>query len=453
MNIVLLTNTYVPHVGGVARSVEAFAQAFRKLGHRVLVVAPEFDEEPEYEVDVIRIPALQNFNGSDFSVVLPIPTGLSEKLQEFKPDVIHSQHPFLLGNTAVRIARTFDLPLVFTHHTLYEEYTHYVPGDSPAMRRFIIELATHYANLADMIFAPSESIRDLLVERGVTKPVKVVPTGVCIEKFAYGKGNEFLMLKNIPEDTFVVGHMGRLAPEKNLEFLAHAVVQFLKTAPRAVFMVVGSGPSAETIEQIFADAGMSERLYLCGVLQKDQLADALNAMTLFAFASKSETQGMVLTEAMAAGLPVVALDAPGAREVVKDGYNGRLLTEETVEAFSAALDSIYNLSLEQIRERIAAARATADEYSMAASTRKALEAYESLQPDTPHDWEEQELGWEQLINRLKVEWDILKTVAEAGNEALQETLFAESTPKPEPSVKPRVPPPTDSATQVGSSSH
>lgn len=310
MNIALLTNTFTPHVGGVARSVEAFAKVYRELGHRVLVVAPEFEDAPEYETDVFHIPAIQHFNGSDFSVVLTVPIGLSDSMAEFKPDIIHSQHPFLLGMTAVRIARTLDRPLVFTHHTLYEQYTHYVPGDSPAMKRFIIELSTRYANLADQVFAPSESIRDMLIERGVTSPVLVVPTGVSVERFAYGRGRDFLMKKHIPEDAFVVGHMGRLAPEKNLEFLARSVVAFMKDHGEAVFLLVGAGPSQEAIGQIFAEAGMNGRLYMCGVLEKDDLADALNAMRVFAFASKSETQGMVLTEAMAAGLPVVALDAP-----------------------------------------------------------------------------------------------------------------------------------------------
>ena len=163
MNIALLTNTFTPHVGGVARSVDAFAKAYRELGHHVLVVAPEFDDAPEYETDVFRIPAIQHFNGSDFSVVLTVPSELSDYMEEFKPDIIHSQHPFLLGWTAVRMARMLDLPLVFTHHTLYEQYTHYVPGYSPGMKRFIIELSTRYANLTDQVFAPSESIHDLLI--------------------------------------------------------------------------------------------------------------------------------------------------------------------------------------------------------------------------------------------------------------------------------------------------
>jgi len=418
MNIALLTNTFTPHVGGVARSVEAFAKAYRDLGHRVLVVAPEFDDAPEYETDVLRIPAIQHFNGSDFSVVLPVPSGLYDKMEEFSPDIIHSQHPFLLGMTAVRLARTLDLPLVFTHHTLYEKYTHYVPGDSPAMKRFIIELSTRYANLADQVFAPSESIRDMLIERGVISPVLVVPTGVSVEHFAYGKGTDFRMKKRIPEDAFVVGHMGRLAPEKNLEFLARSVLAFMKEHGEAVFLLVGAGPSQETIEQLFAEAGMSDRLCMCGVLVKDDLADALNAMSVFAFASKSETQGMVLTEAMAAGLPVVALDAPGVREVVVDANNGRLIRGQTEEGFAEALEWVYSRSSDGMRTLIAAARATAEAFSMAASARKALAAYEILQPDPAIREHEDELSWEQIRARIKAEWDILKTVAHAGDEAL-----------------------------------
>jgi glycosyltransferase involved in cell wall biosynthesis len=424
MNIALITNTFTPHVGGVARSVEAFAKEYRELGHRVLVVAPEFENAPEHETDVVRIPAIQHFNGSDFSVVLPVSRGLYDRMEEFGPDVIHSQHPFLLGMTALRIARKFDLPLVFTHHTLYEQYTHYVPGDSPAMKRFVIELSTRYANLADQVFAPSQSIRDMLIRRGVNSPVLVVPTGVSVDRFARGKGRDFRMKKHIPEDAFVVGHMGRLAPEKNLEFLARSVADFMKEHGEAVFLLVGAGPSLEAIRHIFAGAGMSGRLHTCGVLEKDALADALNAMDVFAFASKSETQGMVLTEAMASGLPVVALDAPGVREVVVDGDNGRVIREETREAFAAALQWVHGRSREEREALVASARATADVFSMGASAHKALRAYENLRSGSATRRHDDELGWDQIRVRIKSEWDILKTFAQAGDEALNESLFA-----------------------------
>jgi len=139
MNILMLTNSFTPHVGGVARSVEQFASEFRNLGYRVVIVAPIFEGMPKDEDDVIRLPALQRFNGSDFSVPLPIPGRLRKILEDIRFDVVHSHHPFLLGDTALRIATTRNIPLIFTHHTLYDQYTHYIPGDSPRMKRFISE--------------------------------------------------------------------------------------------------------------------------------------------------------------------------------------------------------------------------------------------------------------------------------------------------------------------------
>src|SRR3982750_4419142 len=125
MRVVMMTNTYLPHVGGVARSVESFSTALRSAGHSVKVVAPDFPGEAENESDVIRVPAIQRFNGGVFSGRLPVPGLLTEPLDRFQPDLVHAHHPFLLGDTALRVASGRGLPLVFTHHTLYEEYTHY----------------------------------------------------------------------------------------------------------------------------------------------------------------------------------------------------------------------------------------------------------------------------------------------------------------------------------------
>jgi glycosyltransferase involved in cell wall biosynthesis len=421
VNIVMMTNTFTPHVGGVARSVAAFSAECRRRGHRVLVVAPEFDEVPENETDVIRIPAIQNFNASDFSVALPVAGLLKDELDAFKPDIVHAHHPFLLGNTALRTARARGLPLVFTHHTLYEQYTHYVPGDSPRLQRFAIELATAYANLCDQVFAPSNSIAALLRKRGVTTPISEVPTGVQVEDFAHGEGAALRERMQIPADAFVVGHLGRLAPEKNLAFLSAAVVDFLRSEPRAHFLVIGTGPSAAAIRQAFEAAGLGARLHPVGILQARELADALHAMDVFAFASKSETQGMVLTEAMAAGLPVVALDASGVREVVRDGVNGRLLEGEDRAAFAEALGWVAARSPQQAEALMQAARTTADAFSMPATAQKALDAYAAVQARV-RAGERRAVSDDQALNRaiklIKAEWEIVKGVAGAGSAAL-----------------------------------
>ena len=425
MNIAIFTNTFTPHVGGVARSVEAFVAEYRQLGHKVLVVAPEFADMPEEETDVVRIAAIQNFNASDFSVALPIHDQLSEILDAFAPDIIHSQHPFLLGMTALRTARYRKLPLVFTHHTLYEQYTHYIPGDSATMQRFAVELATRYANLCDQIIAPSQSIAEMLQQRGVITPVTVIPTGVCTGRFAEGNGDAVRQQLEIPADAVVIGHLGRLAPEKNLEFLAHAVANVAVECAPVHFLVVGAGPSEAAIRQAFAQAGVSNKLHMTGILQQQQLTDALHAMNIFAFASGSETQGIVLAEAMAAGLPVVALDAPGVREVVKDGENGLLLYEKNTAAFSTALRQLTEMPVQQLAELQQGARATAEAFSMACSADKALQCFSTLLGSKPTAVST-ERDWEDALAWVKAEWDILRSVAVAGTTAVSSTLFADS---------------------------
>lgn len=419
MNIVFVTNTFTPHVGGVARSIEAFTRELRGRGHRLLTIAPEFDEMPAQEQDVIRVPSIHNFNESDFSVVLPLPKGLTERVEAFAPDIIHSHHPFLLGMTALRLARTLRAPLAFTHHTLYEQYTHYVTSETELASRFIINLATSYANLSDQVIAPSESIAQLLRQRGVKRPLDVVPTGVQAERFACGDGTRFRREHNIDEQAFVVGHMGRLAPEKNLEFLTAAVVCFLTRHEDALFVLVGGGPSEESIRRAVENAGVAGRLCMTGVLQDGALANAMKAMDLFCFASKSETQGMVLTEAMAAGLPVVALDAFGVRDVMRHDHNGRLVTTATTDAFCEALDHVYSLPAEGRARLAQGALATAERYSLSNSVDRITDRYTALAARGTRAGREtgfQEL--EQFTLRLKTEWDILRSVTLAGSDAL-----------------------------------
>ena len=421
MNIAMMTNTYSPHVGGVARSIEAFISEYRQRGHHVLIVAPMFENVSENERDIIRIPAIQHFNGSDFSVALPVPGLLSSAIKEFEPDVIHSHHPFLIGSTALRIAHTHEIPLVFTHHTKYEEYTHYMPGDSQALKRFVISLSTNYANLCDLIFAPSESIAEMIRGRGVETPIAVVPTGVNLSRFENANGLQFRKILGISKDTFVIGHLGRLAKEKNLEFLTDAVISFLKkhsTKNKVCFLLAGEGPMKETIIDLFSENNLSDLLYTVGILNADEVADAYNAMDVFTFASKSETQGMVITEAMAGGAPVVAIDAPGVREVVRDGINGRLLDSENIDEFTNALEWIQSKPEPEITKLQINARATAVEFSMQHSADKALEHFQKLQQKTLKHRHREYHSWTSALNLIEAEWKRIKEFSDAASAAL-----------------------------------
>lgn len=414
-----MTNTFTPHVGGVARSVTAFTNAYRARGHRVMVVAPEFENMPAMEADVVRVPALQHFNGSDFSVILPTPGFLTDAVDDFDPDIFHAHHPFLLGGTALRMARYRQLPLVFTHHTMYEEYTHYVPGDSPEFKRFVVSLSTHFANLCDLVFAPSESVAHVLYQRGVETHVEILPTGVDVAHFATGSGAGLRDVMKIPSEAFVVGHLGRLAPEKNLYFLARAVCHFLALNPAAHFLIVGQGSSEPELAETFDNAGVSDRVHMAGILTRDALVGAYHAMDVFAFASKSETQGMVLTEAMASGVPVVALDANGVREVVRDGRNGRLLTDETPESFSAALQQFADLAPDARAAFVRAAHKTAERFSMDRCADHALNCYERAADRElmKHQWDLE--PWSRTMELIEAEWAHLTGIAAAAEEALR----------------------------------
>ncbi len=420
MKICMFTNTYLPHVGGVARSVDFFSQDLRKRGHEVLVVAPTFPEAREIgsvKEGMLRVPAIQNFNGSDFSVRIPIPFIIDQKIDGFQPDIVHSHHPFLLGDAAMRAARYRRLPLVFTHHTLYERYTHYVSADSEVMKRFAIHLVTEYANLCTRVVAPSESVARLIRKRGVNRPIAEIPTGVDVDFFREGQGGRFRRKMTIPDDVRVIGHLGRLAPEKNLSYLADAVVDYMTTDETAWFLVVGAGPSGKAIEERFRSEEMADRLIMAGKLTGRSLADAYGAMDLFVFSSKSETQGMVLTEAMAAGRPVISLDASGAREVVRDRENGRLLAADTPpERFAEAIGEFFK-SPETAEKWGKTAAETAKAFSRDASAEKMEKLYDAMLAEDREEALSLPMDrLEEMFQEIKTEWELLaqKATAVAG---------------------------------------
>ena len=411
MNVCMFTNTYLPHVGGVARSVHFFSEDIRALGHRVQVLAPEFDAQPLEEQDVIRLPAIQEFNGSDFAVRIPLPYMVERDIEIFQPEVIHSHHPFLLGDTALRVARRHNLPLIFTHHTLYEQYTHYVPIDSDRLASFVINLSTLYANFCDGVIAPSHSLAELIASRGVERPIEVIPTGVDVGFFTSGVGQRFRRSHGISSDALVIGHLGRLAPEKNLDFLADAVIHFMQRHEDAFFLVIGDGPHQEVLHQRFESESLGDRIYLPGSKTGEALADAYAAMDVFAFASLSETQGMVLAEAMAAGIPVVALDATGVRDIVEDDRNGRLLPASTSpEDFSEALHCGVTQADRMSRWREAAQK-TARQQSREVCAGRMMDVYARCLEQRQREAQSipEPMALETVVESIKTEWDLLST--------------------------------------------
>ncbi|MBI3313808.1 MAG: glycosyltransferase [Candidatus Omnitrophica bacterium] len=393
MKILMVTNTYLPIVGGLEKSIQSFTKKFQDWGHDVMIVMPDTEK-------------------------------MHQRIKAFQPDVIHVHHPFLMGEIALRWAARYTKPLVFTYHIMFDQYSHYLPVSTPLAKRFLVELAVGFCNLSTQVIAPSESVREILRWQGVTTPIEVVPTGVEVGFFTQGNGKKMRQSLGIPDQAFVLGYIGRIAPEKNLEFLANVILRVMQEDENAHFVMAGKGPSEESLKKIFFDADLQNRLHVPGILQQKDLVDCYHAMDVFVFASQSETQGMVLCEAMAAGIPVVAVDAPGVREVVRDGENGRLLSYENEHEFQTAL-SWCREQPEPVWQRLKEnARQTAENFSVDRSARRALEVYEIARRN--HAISESAKPWRRFVGRPATEFNIMANLGRATGLALKEMVMARS---------------------------
>ncbi len=406
MRILMMTNTYFPIVGGLEQSVYSFSEAFRSLGHEVLIATPAFEGMPEEEPGIIRIPAFKRVNKTIFSLNFPVSGLLTRYMKEFSPDILHSHSPFFIGDFALRLSRQHAIPLALTYHTMFEQYPHDWPVQNDGMKRFLVKYTAGYANLMDQVIVPSESVRDILLARGVRTPMEVIPTGVDLKRFSKGDGKTFRKESHIPQDALVIGYAGRLAPEKNLEFLTNCLIAVLKKDPRIHVLIVGHGQSQKMIKDTFKQAGLEKRLHMTGALHYQHLVDAYFAMDVFAFASLSETQGMVLAEAMAARVPVVALDAPGAREVVEDNRNGRLLKEMDQQGFVDALLWVLHRPPEELQIIKNAARMTVQKCPINCAAGRMLEIYEKLRLRKSISLGKRNSSQYVPLWRVKAEWDL-----------------------------------------------
>lgn len=421
MNILMMTNTYTPIVGGLEKSVQTFSKEFQKKGHKVFIVAPRFKNMPKYERGVIRIPAIQKFQGTDFSVNLPIPGLLTKFIKRFQPDIVHSHHPFLVGDMALRISRSQQIPIVFTYHIMFEQYIDYLPIHNEVLKHFIVRLAAGYANLADAVIVPTYSVKNILKSRGVTAPMHVIPTGINVEAFKRGDGDSFRNKHQILNDAFVIGYIGRITPEKNLEFLAKSVVRYCKRNSNVHFLLAGQGPLLETIQSLFINEGLTDRLHYVGVLSHQELVDCYHAMDVFAFSSQSETQGIVMIEAMAAGIPVAALDGPVVSEFVKDFKNGRLIREQDEVQFAESFEWFNVLSASQLKKIKQEAVKTASKYSLSDCVEQTLKLYNDLSSDFVYKQKKNQM-WYAIMSNLKIEVELIKNLIDAGEDAVKETF-------------------------------
>ena len=370
MRVALFTNNYLPFRGGVTTAVETLRRGLERLRHRAWVFAPASRPAVTDPPWVFRYPSIPAPTYPGFALALPFSRRLHGTARALAPDIVHAQHPFLLGPAARRFARGHGRPLVFTYHTRYEKYAHYVPLPERLVAALAVRLSCRFAGSTDLVVAPSERIAATLRERGVTAPVAVVPTGVPLDLFRPGDRAEARRKLGLPADALLCLYVGRLDREKSVDRIIDAFGSVADAISGARLSLVGQG-AHETAVRRRADASPArERIWFHGGRDRDTLPLFYRAADLFLFASETETQGLVLAEAHACGLPAVAVRASGVDEVVRDGETG-LLTKAAAREFA---DAAIGLLLDRER-RVAmgrAARAVAERHFSAARQVEAM---------------------------------------------------------------------------------
>ena len=388
MRVLFVSDVYFPRVNGVSTSIRTFRQDLATCGVETLLVVPSYVQSgapssggpPPDESGILRVPSSgvpkdpedrrMQWGGLN-RVLSTIPRG--------QVDVVHIQTPFIAHYAAARFARRNGVPCVATYHTFFEEYLHhYVPVLPRSIGRYLARSFTR-SQCADVqaLIAPSDPMRDVLLEYGVSTPIHVLPTGLPADRFNPGIAERFRSEQGIPAERPLVTYVGRVAHEKNIEFLVKVFVEVRKTVPEAMLVIAGEGPAREPLRQLVARLGLENDVHFAGYLDRNTgLLDCYAAANVFVFASRTETQGLVLLEAMAQGAPVVSTAELGTRSVLKAGC-GALVVEEQLQPFTAAVVQVLQDAALQsdLAER---GRTYARTWSSAIMARRLAELYESL---------------------------------------------------------------------------
>jgi glycosyltransferase involved in cell wall biosynthesis len=377
MRIVMFTNAYKPSISGVVTSLTTFRRGLIEAHQDVFIIAPDYENYVDDEPYIFRFPALDLPWQIDFSLALPIKNLLEPTIRGLKPNIIHSQHPVLMGDLAVAFARDLNVPFIFTFHTQYDRYIeHYIPLAPSLATRLMDEMIQRYLKRCDHLIVPSESIKAKVEkEYHVEKPISVVPTPVDLSMFKVGEKVALRSSLGWTDDRVLL-YVGRIAKEKKLDLLLNAFDLIAKEIARARLVLVGRGPYMEGLKEKTHDMGLGDRVVFAGAIPHEEVPRYMAAADLFVFTSTTDTQGLVLVEAMASGTPVVAVDAPGPTDVLQAG--GGVLTEDSPSSFAEAVCALIE-SPPQLHELSEAASEVAKRYGIRAATRELIKVYESTQ--------------------------------------------------------------------------
>jgi 1,2-diacylglycerol 3-alpha-glucosyltransferase len=373
MRIFFVTNNYTPYSGGVTQSIIAETDALRGQGHEVFVITLDFlGKKTEPQKDVIHVPCPIRFMYKKNYMAIPWRSThiIKKLLQQYKPDIVHVHHPFLLGVSALHAAHAYNIPCVFTYHTIYEDYAHYVPLPQRLTKKLIHAMVTHFCKSVDGIIAPSSAIKEYLIQQNILKPITVIPSPLRAMFLTQHEPKKALAHKN----TFNLLVVSRFVPEKNIPF----VFEVFKQLPANFNLtLVGYGNQYNAIQNLAFNTLQlpHDRVRFIYKPTQDELLNQYRNADLFIFSSQTDTQGIVLAESMSQGVPVIAIDGPGQRDIIIDGYNGFIITNA-----QDAATKIINIADDETlhKKLISGAITTARNYHADIVIQKLLEFYHSI---------------------------------------------------------------------------
>ncbi len=380
MRILMISDVYFPRVNGVSTSILTFQQELAAQGHYVHIIAPSYPAGHPEEAHISRIDSgYVMFDPEDRLMKSARIHGHTPTLREMQFDILHIQTPFLAHYAGLKLARALNIPTIETYHTFFEEYLyHYIP----LLPKFITRAMTRsfsrsQCNAVDAVIVPSTAMSSVLKEYGCTSPMHIAPTGIQMAKFESGMGSRFRAKHGIPEERQLLLHVGRVAHEKNIAFLLQVVARMKASHPQLLFLICGEGPAKNDLENQAKQMGLQDNVMFVGYLDREtELLDCYRAADVFTFASRTETQGLVLLEAMALGVPVVSTAVMGTIDILSPN-RGALVAEENVEDFSSKVARL--LADRELRIAIGdEGRRYADTWSAPATARRVVDIYQGV---------------------------------------------------------------------------
>jgi 1,2-diacylglycerol 3-alpha-glucosyltransferase len=335
MNILLIADVYFPRVNGVSTSIKTFTEQLQKLGHTVHLIAPNYGIQHENEGWISRVPARKiYFDPEDYLMKYGAALRLLPDLKNKKFDIIHIHTPFIAHYAGLKLGKLLGIPVVETYHTFFEDYLHhYLPWIPKKAAKSLARLISkRQCNQVDAIISPSQPMLDVLRSYGISSQAEVIPTGLQAQSFAGADGAEFRDAHGIAQDRPMLLYVGRVAFEKNIDFLVRMTKLLSENIPDILLVITGEGPAEASLRALVKSLGIEKNVQFIGYLDRNtELNACYKAADIFVFASKSETQGLVLLEAMAQGTPVVAIAELGTASVLVEGQGAMIAADDETE--------------------------------------------------------------------------------------------------------------------------